>query len=122
MHRAWQVVHVETWKGPLEALVGPRIILTILVLMAGAGAVGGPSAAAAQETSGERYQRVGPLTVFVLPQPETEFLCRLRLPELGRTQRVLGCYLPDSQTIITTPDPHVLLHELRHHFEGSFHK
>ena len=65
---------------------------------------------------------VGPVTVWLRPQPEVEFLCRLRLADVGRNQRVMGCYLPDTHTIIAVADAQVLLHEFKHHFEGKFHR
>jgi len=105
----------------VEGLLRRGITVSFLVLVPGAWALQGTPAVSAQEFARERLHRVGPLTVFVLPQPEAEFLCRLRLPEVRRNRRVLGCYLPDSQTIITVPDPYILIHELRHHFEGRFH-
>ena len=66
--------------------------------------------------------RVGPVTVLMRPQPEVEFFCRLRLKDVSNTQRVMGCYLPDSKTIISVPDAQVLLHEFKHHFEGRWHE
>ncbi len=78
------------------------------------------SVSAEQNLGGEPY-KVGPVNVWLRPQPEVEFFCRLRLPQVRRDQRVVGCYLPDSRTIISVPDPHVLLHEFKHYFEGKFH-
>lgn len=66
--------------------------------------------------------KVGPITVWLRPQPEVEFLCRLRLANVGPERQVMGCYLPDTHTIIAVADPQVLLHEFRHHFEGKFHE
>ena len=66
--------------------------------------------------------KVGPITVWLRPQPEVEFLCRLRLANVSRDRQVMGCYLPDSHTIIAVADPQVLLHEFKHHFEGKFHE
>lgn len=72
-------------------------------------------------SSGPRVTTVGPLTVWIVPEPEVDFLCGLRLHK-GPGQVALGCYLPEKQTIISPPNVYVLLHELKHHFEGHFHK
>ena len=69
----------------------------------------------------DKPYEIGPLKVFIRPQPEVEFLCRLRLPALRRDQRVLGCYLPDTQTIVSVNDIGTLLHEFKHFFDGGFH-
>ena len=66
--------------------------------------------------------KVGPITVWLRPQPEVEFLCRLRLANVSRDRQVMGCYLPDTHTIIAVADAQVLLHEFKHHFEGKFHE
>jgi hypothetical protein len=67
-------------------------------------------------------QQVGPVRVLLRPQAEVEFMCRLRArQEALPTTRVLGCYIPNERTIISTPDTNVLLHEFRHYFEGPFH-
>lgn len=70
---------------------------------------------------GREPYRIGPLTVWIRPQPEVEMLCRLRSPGLAKDRRVNGCYLPNEQTIIAVEDPYVLLHELKHHLEGAWH-
>ena len=62
------------------------------------------------------------VSVWVRPQPEVEFLCLMRLGTVRRDQRVMGCYLEDSHTIVSVADPYVLLHEFKHHFEGKFHE
>ncbi len=65
---------------------------------------------------------LGPLRVLLRPQPEVEFICRLHSQQRATPNgRILGCYVPRERTIISTPDPHVLLHEFKHYFEGSFH-
>lgn len=65
---------------------------------------------------------VGPLRVLLRPQPEVEFMCRLHAQRQATSSgRILGCYVPREQAIISTPDAHVLLHEFKHYFEGSFH-
>ena len=69
----------------------------------------------------DKPYEIGPLKVFIRPQPEVEFLCRLRLPALRHDQRVMGCYLPDTQTIISVNDAEAVIHEIKHFFEGRFH-
>jgi hypothetical protein len=49
-------------------------------------------------------------------------MCRLHAQQRATPSgRILGCYVPDQRAIISTPDAHVLLHEFKHYFEGSFH-
>ena len=64
---------------------------------------------------------MGPVNVWIRPPAEADFLCRLCLRNVPRSAWVLGCYLPDTQTIIAVADPYILAHEFRHHFEGPFH-
>lgn len=104
------------------------VLAVVLALMLSGCATGqgpGGRAEAALDPGGafstEPY-KVGPMTVWLRPQPEVEFLCRLRLANVGRNQRVMGCYLPDTHTIIAVADAQVLLHEFKHHFEGKFHR
>ena len=77
--------------------------------------------AEAPASTGDVYH-LGPLRVLLRPQPEVQFICRLHAYQRATPNgRILGCYLPEESTVISTPDPHVLLHELKHFFEGSFH-
>jgi hypothetical protein len=72
--------------------------------------------------STDLYQ-AGPLRVLLRPQPEVEFMCRLHAQRQATPNgRILGCYVPRERAIISTPDVHVLLHELKHYFEGPFHE
>jgi hypothetical protein len=72
--------------------------------------------------STDLYQ-AGPLRVLLRPQPEVEFMCRLHAQRQATPSgRILGCYVPRERAIISTPDVHVLLHELKHYFEGPFHE
>ncbi|MBI2527230.1 MAG: hypothetical protein HYV93_14755 [Candidatus Rokubacteria bacterium] len=78
---------------------------------------------AAAGLKGDLY-RIGPLRVLIRPQPEVDFLCRLRSTmglERRPTGRIHGCYLPGENVVVSTPDPYALLHELKHHFEGHWH-
>ena len=85
------------------------------------GAPHGQASTTLERPMGPEPHKVGPVNVWLRPQPEVEFLCRLRLPAMRRDQRVMGCYLADSRTIISVADPYVIMHEFRHHFEGRFH-
>lgn len=72
---------------------------------------------------GRQPYLMGPLTVLIRPQPEVELICRLRSPQIAPLNvRVHGCYVPADGMIVSTPDPYVLVHEFKHHFEGPWHK
>lgn len=87
-----------------------------------AGCATTPPAMPEPASSGSDVYQVGPLRVLLRPQPEVEFICRLHAEQqAGPNGRILGCYVPREQVIISTSDPHVLLHEIKHYFEGSFH-
>ncbi len=117
---------------------GQTVLLALSALLVGGCATTGPGAGhgtaflvppderltpAAAGLKGELYQ-IGPLRVIIRPQPEVDFLCRLRSSqglERRPTGRIHGCYLPGEHVIVSTPDPYALLHELKHHFEGRWH-
>ena len=103
--------------GWLVWLIGVAIGAVVLSACASAS-----SARPGATTASPDFYQVGPLRVLLRPQPEVEFLCRLRAQHQAMPNgRVLGCYEPSALTIISTPDPGVLLHELKHYFEGPFH-
>jgi hypothetical protein len=86
------------------------------------GCASAPSLTPGATTASADFYQVGPLRVLLRPQPEVEFACRLHVQHQAMPNgRVLGCYVPGQQAIISTPDPWVLLHELKHYFEGPFH-
>ena len=64
---------------------------------------------------------VGALTIWIRPQTEVEILCRMAHPALPRDRHVLGCYLEETRTIVSIDDAWVLMHELKHFFEGRWH-
>ena len=64
---------------------------------------------------------VGALTIWIRPQAEVEILCRMAQPGLPRDRHVLGCYMEASRTIVSIDDAWVLMHELKHFFEGRWH-
>lgn len=70
---------------------------------------------------GEPPHPIGALHVWIRPQPEVEVLCRMAQPALPRTHRILGCYIEETHTIIAIEDPWVILHEMKHVFEGHWH-
>ena len=71
---------------------------------------------------GQNPYQIGPVTVVVRSQPEVEMICRLSAPSIApANERIQGCYVPKDKMIVSTPDPYVLLHEFKHHFEGGWH-
>lgn len=48
-------------------------------------------------------------------------LCRVAGARVPDGRRVVGCYVPASRTIIAIDDAWVLMHELKHYFEGRWH-
>jgi hypothetical protein len=70
---------------------------------------------------GDTY-KVGPITVLIRPQPDVELICKLQGAKVPTTVRIYGCYVPADKMIVSTADHHVLLHEFKHHFEGTFHR
>jgi hypothetical protein len=111
----------------LTAALANAVRLARAVLLAGATVVmiagcTAPSGVGARALSlGEEPYRIGELRVWIRPQPEVDLLCRISRPELARSVRVLGCYLPETRTIVTVDDARVLTHELKHYFEGRWH-
>lgn len=93
------------------------LLLLASVALAGADRAPGPLEAG---LGGALPYRIGPLQVWIVPEPEVAFLCGLRLHR-GPGQVVLGCYLAEQQAIISPPNVYVLLHELKHHLEGRWH-
>ena len=82
----------------------------------------GPYLGAGTDPARQLPASVGPVTVVIRPQPEVEMICRLRSPQAARTGRIHGCYVPADKMIVATPDPYVLMHEFKHHFEGAWHQ
>ena len=66
--------------------------------------------------------KVGPITVLIRPQPDVELICKLRGAKVPTTVRIYGCYVPADKMIVSTADHQVLLHEFKHHFEGTYHR
>jgi hypothetical protein len=96
--------------------------LVVVAIVLGACATGRPHGNSETPTTNSDLTHVGPLRVLLRPQPEVEFMCRLHAQrQAAPNGRILGCYVPREQVIISTPDAHVLLHEFKHYFEGSFH-
>ena len=97
------------------------LILVVAILLS-ACASGRPHGNSEAPATISDLTHVGPLRVLLRPQPEVEFMCRLHAQRQATPSgRILGCYVPREQAIISTPDAHVLLHEFKHYFEGSFH-
>ena len=114
---ASRLPHKRSMKTTRPLLVG----LLLLILTAGCATQGaylneGPTAL------GKPPYQVGPLTVVMRPQAEVELICRLRSPHAAPEGRIHGCYVPADRLIVSTADPHVLMHEFKHYFEGPWHK
>jgi hypothetical protein len=82
----------------------------------------GPYLSTGQTQLGQSPHQIGPVTVVIRPQPEVEMICRLRSPHTALGGRIHGCYVPDDKMIVSTADPHVLMHEFKHYFEGAWHQ
>lgn len=100
-----------------------RLASAFLLALALSGcATQGAYLSAGQAHLGVQPYEVGPITVVIRPQPEVEMICRLRGAKVPTASRIQGCYVPADKMIVSTADPYVLLHEFKHHFEGSWHK
>jgi hypothetical protein len=111
--------------GALGTVDAVRLTRAVVLVGAVAALVAGctaPSALGARALSlGEEPYGVGELRIWIRPQPEVELLCRISRPDLTRNVRVLGCYVAETRTIVTIDDAWVLMHELKHFFEGRWH-
>ena len=97
-------------------------LLVVMAIVLSACTSGRPHGNSEAPATNSDLTHVGPLRVLLRPQPEVEFMCRLQAQRQATPSgRILGCYVPREQAIISTPDAHVLLHEFKHYFEGSFH-
>ena len=70
---------------------------------------------------GEAPYRVGEILIWIRPAAEVDVLCRVAGARVPDGRRVVGCYVPASRTIIAIDDAWVLMHELKHYFEGRWH-
>ena len=82
----------------------------------------GPYLSTGQTQLGQSTHQIGPVTVVIRPQAEVEMICRLRSPHTAPSGRIHGCYVPADKMIVSTADPHVLMHEFKHYFEGAWHQ
>lgn len=111
------------FRGP-QAVTKPAALpaLAVALLALGACATSRPPGNQQPFETNTDLHQVGPVRVLLRAQPEVEFLCRLQIQQQRTSAgRILGCYVPREQAIISTPDPYVLLHEFKHYFEGPFH-
>jgi hypothetical protein len=95
--------------------------LALTLLASGCASHGAYLSDGATQLGKPPYQ-IGPVTVVIRPQPEVEFICRLRSPHLAPDGRIYGCYVPADKMLVSTADPYVLMHEFKHYFEGPWHK
>jgi hypothetical protein len=93
----------------------------LAIALSGCATQGGYLSTGQAHTDGDTY-KVGPITVLIRPQPDVEVICKLRGAKVPTTVRIYGCYVPADKMIVSTADHHVLLHEFKHHFEGTYHQ
>jgi hypothetical protein len=65
---------------------------------------------------------VGELKIWIRPQEEVDVLCRMAQPTFPWDRHILGCYIDETRTIVCIDDAWVLMHELKHFFEGGWHR
>ena len=94
----------------------------LALVSAGCASQAGPYLSTGQSQLGQSPHQIGPVTVVIRPQPEVEMICRLRSPQTAPAGRIHGCYVPADRMIVSTADPYVLMHEFKHHFEGTWHQ
>jgi hypothetical protein len=92
----------------------------LALALSGCATQGGYLSTGQAHLDGDTY-KVGPITVLIRPQPDVELICKLRGAKVSTTVRIYGCYVPADKMIVSTADHHVLLHEFKHHFEGTYH-
>jgi len=104
------------------------VVATLAAALAGCAASRGatlPALAPADHGLGPSPYTIGPLTVVIEAPWVVDQACRAAVAASGgpasRGLTYHGCYNPTTRTIISVADPHILLHELKHHFEGAFH-
>lgn len=116
-HAAQVVSHERVFRLPAQRHQGLAAAhrLPPVALLARGAAIG------PRETSSPDVHRLGPVIALVRPLREVESICGAHLRK-RENERILGCYLPSSETLAAVPDPLAVLHELKHHFEGNFHR
>ena len=96
-------------------------VFVLALALSGCATQGGYLSTGQAHLDGDTY-KVGPITVLIRPQPDVELICKLQGAKVPTTVRIYGCYVPADKMIVSTADHHVLLHEFKHHFEGTFHR
>lgn len=100
----------------------PRWCVDVVVIVVLVSACASPGSVGPRVVGfGEPPYPVGTLQVWIRPQPEVEVLCRMAQPDLARTHRILGCYIAETRAIIAIDDAWVVMHEIKHFFEGRWH-
>lgn len=77
---------------------------------------------------GKDPYKIGPFEVWVRGEYEVHLLCHAL--SSGSLERKVGCWITGKkntilgaqEVILIIDNPFVLLHELKHHFEGAWHK
>ena len=101
-------------------LLGAGVLVGVVAAMV-AGCTARSGVSARTLSLGEEPYSLGELRIWIRPQREVELLCRMSRPALAPNVRVLGCYVAETRTIVTIDDAWVLMHELKHYFEGCWH-
>jgi len=96
-----------------------RIALLAGAMLA-AGACAAPTHERDAQLGGDPF-RIGELRVMIRPPREVDILCRMAQNAPPQVE-VLGCYIETSKLIIAIDDPYVILHEMKHYFEGAWHQ
>ena len=111
--------HVERPRHSSLSRLAAAFVLALA--LSGCATQGGYLSTGQALLDGDTY-KVGPITVLIRPQPDVELICKLRGAKVQTTVRIYGCYVPADKMIVSTADHHVLLHEFKHHFEGTYHQ
>ena len=94
------------------------LALVLTALFGCRGTTGFPPPAA--QLGPEPY-RIGELRVWIRPPREVDILCRMVVDAPPQVE-IRGCFIPATKTIISVDDPYIILHELKHYFEGAWHQ
>jgi hypothetical protein len=111
--------HVERPRHSALSRLAAAFVLALA--LSGCATQGGYLSTGQALLDGDTY-KVGPITVLIRPQLDVELICKLRGAKVSTTVRIYGCYVPADKMIVSTANHHVLLHEFKHHFEGTYHQ
>lgn len=63
---------------------------------------------------------VGPLKVIIAESGFIDLVCKFHTRDVDKRKIHRGCYVPLNR-IFAINDPKIVLHEIKHYFEGHFH-